>query len=83
MMEVLKLLLKIKCEQEGVIQSVVADDQDIRDLACGNDKDNPVLQGWRYELFGKEALAFRKGLGYLCYDTKTKKIVVNLKDKKK
>ena len=83
LMEVLKLLLKIKCEQEGVIQSVVADDQNIRDLACGNDKDNPVLQGWRSELFGKEALAFRKGLGYLCYDTITKKIVVNLKDKKK
>jgi len=81
--EVLKLLLRIKCEQEGVIQSVVADEEDIRNLACGNDKDNPVLQGWRYELFGKEALAFRKGLADLSYDTIKKQIVVTVKQKKK
>ena len=81
--EVLKLLLKIKCDQEGVIQTVVAGDQELRDFACGNDKDNPILQGWRYELFGKDALAFRKGIGYLCYDTVNKKIVINIQKKDK
>ena len=83
LMEVLKLLLKIKCEQEGVTQGVVADEHAIRDLCCGNDKDNPLLQGWRYEFFGKEALAFRKGLAYLCYDTLKKKIVISKKEKEK
>ncbi|MBR2299937.1 MAG: ribonuclease D [Alphaproteobacteria bacterium] len=81
--ELLKLVLKIKCEQEGVIESVVADDQELRDIACGNDAGNPALQGWRYELFGKDALAFRKGLASLSYDTIKKKIVVNIKEKEK
>ena len=83
LMEVLRLLLKIKCDQEGVVQSVVADEQDIRDIACGNDADNPALKGWRYEFFGKDALAFRKGLASISYDTQTKSIVINVKEKKK
>ena len=82
LMEVLKLLLKIKCEQEGVIQSVVADEEDIRNIACGNDADNPALKGWRYEFFGKEALAFRKGLASISYDSVQKRILINIKDKK-
>ncbi len=80
--EVLKLLLKIKCEQEGVVQSIVATEQNIRDLACGNDQENPILKGWRYDLFGKDALAFRKGLVNLSYDTIHKKIVITKKEKK-
>ena len=81
--ELLKLVLKIKCEQEGVIESVVADESELRDIACGNDEGNIALQGWRYELFGKDALAFRKGLASLSYDTIKKKIVVNIKEKQK
>ncbi len=81
--EVLKLLLKIKCDQEGVIETVVGGEEDIKNLACGNDKDNPLLTGWRYELFGKDALAFRKGIASLSYDTIEKKVVVNIKGKLK
>lgn len=80
--EVLKMLLKIKCDQEGVIETVVAEEDDIKDLACGNDKDNPLLSGWRYELFGKDALAFRKGIASLSYDTTNKKVVVHIKNNK-
>lgn len=79
--EVLKLLLKIKCEQEGVVETIVATEDDIKDLACGNDKDNPLLMGWRYELFGKDALAFRKGKASLSYDTIQKRILVQKKEK--
>ena len=79
--EVLRLLLKIKCDQEGVIESVVGEEEDLKNLACGNDKDNPLLSGWRYELFGKDALAFRKGIASLSYDTIEKKVVVNIKGK--
>ena len=74
LIEVLKLLLKIKCEQEGVIESVVADDEDLRNIACGNDENNPVLKGWRYELFVKEALAFRKGSASISYDSTKSKL---------
>ena len=82
LMEVLRLLLKIKAEQEGVVESVIADENELRNLACGNDDDNPVLNGWRYELFGKDALAFRKGLASLSYDTTKKKVVIEVKEKK-
>ena len=83
LIEVLKLLLKIKCDQAGVIASVVADEQNIRDIACGNDQNNPTLQGWRYELFGREALAFRKGLATISYDTLAKKIVISITKKER
>lgn len=83
LIEVLKLLLKIKCDQAGVIASVVADEQNIRDIACGNDQDNPALQGWRYELFGKDALAFRKGLATIGYDTIKKQILITVTEKEK
>ena len=80
--EVLKLLLKVKCEQEGVVQSIVADEEDIRNIACGNDAKNRALEGWRFEIFGRDALAFRKGIASLSYDTKKKQIVINIKDEK-
>lgn len=80
--EVLKLLLKVKCEQAGVVQSFVADEQDIKDIACGHDEKNRALEGWRFEIFGRDAIAFRKGLASLSYDTSKKEVVVNIKEEK-
>lgn len=80
LIELLRLVLKIKSEQEGVVARLIATEQDLRQIACGNhDKENPALQGWRYDLFGKYALAFRKGKATLAYDTKKKDIVIELK----
>lgn len=77
LIEVLKLLLKIKSEQEGVVAHLIASEQDLRDIACGNnDKTNPALKGWRYEVFGKTALLFRKGKASIKYDTGIKDIVI-------
>jgi len=81
--ELLKLVLKIKCEQEGVVESVVADEQDLRNIACGHDENNPLLEGWRYELFGKDALAFRGGVASLSYDTTKKQIIIKMNPKEK
>lgn len=80
LMEILKLLLKVKCEQAGVVQSFVADEQDIKDIACGNDAKNRALEGWRFDIFGRDAIAFRKGLASLSYDTAKKQVVVNIKE---
>ena len=80
LMEVLRMVLKIRSEQEGVVARLIATEQDLRQIACGNnDKENPALQGWRYEIFGKYALAFRKGKAVLCYDTKKRDIIIELK----
>lgn len=81
LMEVLRMVLKIRSEQEGVVARLIATEQDLRQIACGNnDKENPALQGWRYEMFGQYALAFRKGKAILCYDTKKKDIIIELKN---
>jgi ribonuclease D len=59
--ELLKVLLKAKCESAGVAQRLVATAADIERLAAGEDDDIPVLRGWRFELFGKDALALKSG----------------------
>ena len=84
LVEVLRLLLKIKSEQNDVVSSVVASEKNLRDIACGtNDKTNPALNGWRYEIFGQYALAFRKGLAAIRYDTIDKEVVIDCGKKEK
>ncbi len=81
LIEVLRLLLKIKSEQYGVVEHLIAGESDLKEIACGNnDKTNPALQGWRYDLFGRYALAFRKGDASIRYDTTLKQIVIVEKD---
>ena len=63
-----------------MVQSFVADEQDIKDIACGNDEKNRALEGWRFEIFGRDAIAFRKGLASLSYNTSKKEVVVNIKE---
>ena len=76
LLEVLKLILKIVSEQNNVVDFLIADDDNLRDIACGNnDKTNPALKGWRYEVFGKYALDFRKGKSSIVYDNIGKNIV--------
>ena len=75
LLEVLRLLLKIVSEQNNVVDFLIADENNLRDIACGNkDKTNPALKGWRYELFGKYALDFRKGKLSIVYDHIAKQI---------
>jgi ribonuclease D len=77
LVEILKLLLKIKSDQYGVVARLIASETDLKNLACGvQDKSNPALQGWRYDIFGRDALCFRKGKTAITYDNKAKKIVI-------
>lgn len=59
--ELLKLLLKIKSQETGVVSKLIASDDELRRLTVFQDKNNPVLKGWRYEIFGKDALRLREG----------------------
>ncbi len=72
--EILKLLLKIVSQEQGVVARLVATDTDILRLAAFDDKNNPVLQGWRYEVFGKSAQALREGKTAIVFNPKNKKI---------
>ena len=60
--EVLKVLLRIVAEQEGVAAKVVANSEDIERLATeGERADVAALHGWRREVFGDKALKLIRG----------------------
>lgn len=59
--ELLKVLLKVVCEQHGVAGKVIATIDDLEKIAADDGADVPALQGWRKELFGKAALELKRG----------------------
>ena len=66
--ELLKLLLRIKSQEHGVVARLIANDDDIKNLSSFSDDKNPVLKGWRYEIFGKDALSLRDGTLSISYN---------------
>lgn len=75
--ELLKLLLKIISQQEGVVARLVASDDNLHALTAFEDENNPILKGWRYDLFGKYALDLRNGNVSIAYNPQSKKIEVS------
>ncbi len=61
LIELLKVLLKLKCEAHHVAQKLVASTSDLEAIACSDDAPVPSLQGWRREIFGADALALKQG----------------------
>ncbi|MGB8274358.1 MAG: ribonuclease D [Alphaproteobacteria bacterium] len=59
--ELLKVLLKTKCESHGVAQKLVASSADLEMIAVDDDAPVPALHGWRREVFGEDALALKNG----------------------
>lgn len=56
MADLLKVLLKIKCEKARVATRMVASAQELESWAAEPHKtDLRALKGWRYEIFGKDA----------------------------
>lgn len=72
--ELLKVLLKMKCEENGVAQKLVATTADLERIAADDVADVPALQGWRREVFGEAALDLKSGR--LGFTLKGKKIVL-------
>ncbi len=59
--ELLRVLLKMKCDSFGVAQKLVASAGDLEQIAADDKADVPALRGWRRELFGEDALALKHG----------------------
>ncbi|MCW8915661.1 MAG: ribonuclease D [Magnetovibrio sp.] len=60
--DLLKVFLKMICEQSGVAQKLIANAADIDQIAAyGEDADINAMKGWRYDLFGEAALKLRSG----------------------
>ncbi len=59
--ELLKVLLKMIAEDNGVASRIIATVDDLEKIACDDNADVAALRGWRRELFGEKALALKRG----------------------
>lgn len=74
-MELLKVLLKAKCDQEGIASRLIATADDLEKLAMDDEADVQALKGWRRELFGEDALNLKHGRLALTVGTNAVKIM--------
>lgn len=58
--DLLKLLLKIRSRELDVASRLLARSEELEELAAGS-RDMPMLEGWRFETFGKDALELVEG----------------------
>jgi ribonuclease D len=60
--ELLKVLLKMKCDEADVAQRLVASTEDLEAIALSGDAaEVAALHGWRRQVFGEDALKLRAG----------------------
>ena len=59
--ELLRVLLKAKSRTHQVAQKLIASAEDLDRIACGQYTGLPCLKDWRFEVFGRDALALCSG----------------------
>ncbi|MBB5706533.1 ribonuclease D [Sphingopyxis panaciterrulae] len=59
--DLLKLLLKIRARELNIAARLIARSDDLEALAAGRRDDIPLMQGWRFEVFGGAALDLVEG----------------------
>ena len=72
--DLLKVLLKMTSEQNGVAAKIIATVDDLEKLAADDEADIDALKGWRRELFGNLALEIKHGTKALAFNGR--KVVV-------
>lgn len=70
-LEMLKMLLKIKASEHGIVPRIIAHADDLEEFLIDPKDNTIIMQGWRYEIFGKYAQEMLQG-----------KVGLRLKDKK-
>lgn len=69
--DILKMLLRVESTENKVAAKLIASSEHIEALALDDNADIPAMKGWRYDIFGKDALAIKNG-----------KLAIGLKDGK-
>jgi ribonuclease D len=59
--EILKLAMKIVCEQEGIAPKLIGNSSDIEAVAESDNADVAMLKGWRRDAFGSIAIDLKQG----------------------
>jgi ribonuclease D len=61
LVDLLRVLLKLRAEENDVAQRLVANAEDLEAIAASDDAGVRALHGWRHEIFGKDALDLKHG----------------------
>ena len=61
LVELLKVLLKMRSEENNVATKLIANVSDLEQIAASDTADVAALTGWRREMFGNDALALKGG----------------------
>jgi ribonuclease D len=76
--DLLKVLLKHKCEEHQVAQRLVANVSDLEQIAADDTADVAALKGWRREIFGDDALRLKHGkVALAATGTRVRLVAVN------
>jgi len=59
--ELLRVLLKARAESTNVAPKLIATSAELDRLASEENPDIPTLRGWRYKLFGEDAMKLKSG----------------------
>lgn len=73
--ELLKVLLKVVAEQNGVASKIIATVEDLEKIAANDEADVSALSGWRRELFGNQALELKRGDIALGFDERKIQVI--------
>jgi ribonuclease D len=73
--DLLRVVLKLRCEEHGVAQKLVASAEDLELIAADDKAEVRALSGWRHELFGRDALDVKHGRLALTASGKQVKLV--------
>lgn len=61
LMDLLKVLLKLRCEENEVAQKLICNTSDLEKIAIADNADVLALKGWRRKVFGDDALRLKNG----------------------
>jgi ribonuclease D len=59
--DILRMLMKIQCTEQGVATKLLASTEDLEALAAEDAADVPAMKGWRFEMFGREVQDLKQG----------------------
>ncbi|MCR9213508.1 MAG: ribonuclease D [Proteobacteria bacterium] len=75
LMDLLKVLLKMRSEENEVAQKLICNTADLEKIAIDSNADVPALKGWRHDVFGKDALSLKDGKIALASEARKIKII--------
>ena len=61
LVDLLKVLLKLRCDENGVAHRMVANTKELNKIAVNENNNVLALSGWRYEIFGRDAVDLVNG----------------------